>query len=68
MVAILLTSVMIGVVHLYQGLYGIITIALKSIIMCGYFYKYRRIGPLIISHALYDGIQFLVLLIEISSI
>jgi len=65
---ILITSVMIGVVHLYQGVYGIITIALKSIIMCGYFYKFRRIGPLIISHALYDGIQFILLLIEISSI
>lgn len=63
---ILFSSIMIGVVHLYQGIYGIIMISLLSIIMASYFYKFRRIGPLIISHALYDGIQFVFLLIEIS--
>ena len=66
--SIFLTSIFIGIVHLYQGWYGIITIALKSILMCAYYYKFKRIGPLIISHALYDGIQFLSLLIEIASI
>ena len=63
---ILFSSIMIGVVHLYQGIYGIIMISLLSIIMASYFYKFRRIAPLIISHALYDGIQFVFLLIEIS--
>ena len=57
-VAIFLASTLIGVAHLYQGTAGIISIALKSVIMSFYFYKYRRIVPLIISHALYDGIQF----------
>lgn len=66
--AVLFSSIMIGVVHLYQGIYGIIMISLISIIMASYFYKFRRIGPLIISHALYDGIQIIFLLIEISSV
>ena len=57
-VAIFLASTLIGVAHLYQGTTGIISIALKSVIMSFYFYKYRRLLPLIISHALYDGVQF----------
>ena len=55
---IFLTSALIGLAHLYQGTAGIISIGLKSIIMCFYFYKYRRLWPLVMSHALYDGIQF----------
>ena len=49
---------MIGIAHLYQGTAGIISIGLKSVIISFYFYKYRRLLPLIISHALYDGFQF----------
>jgi len=56
--AIFLASALIGTVHLYQGLAGVISIGLKSIIMCYYFYKYRRLLPLVISHGLYDGLQF----------
>lgn len=63
--AILLTSTLIGVVHLYQGTAGIISIGLKSIVICLYFYKYRRLLPLIISHGLYDGIQFMFFIIQI---
>jgi len=57
-VAIFLASALIGVAHLYQGTAGIISIGLKSVIISFYFYKYRRLLPLIISHALYDGFQF----------
>lgn len=56
--AILLASALIGLVHLYQGTAGIISIGLKSVIVSLYFYKYRRLLPLIISHGLYDGLQF----------
>jgi membrane protease YdiL (CAAX protease family) len=55
---IILTSMLIGTVHLYQGVAGIISIGLKSVIVCFYYYKYRRLLPLIISHGLYDGLQF----------
>ena len=57
-VAIFLASALIGIAHLYQGTAGIISIGLKSVIISFYFYKYRRLLPLIISHALYDGVQF----------
>ena len=62
-IAILLTSILIGSVHLYQGLAGVISIGIKSVIMCLYYYKYRRILPLIISHAIYDGLQFAYLIL-----
>lgn len=45
-------------VHMYQGTAGIISIGFKSVMMCFYFYKYFRLLPLVISHGLYDGLQF----------
>jgi membrane protease YdiL (CAAX protease family) len=57
LLAIFLASSLIGVVHLYQGTAGIISIGLKSVVVSFYFYKYRRLLPLIISHAFYDGLQ-----------
>jgi len=61
---IFLASVLIGFAHLYQGVYGIITIGLKSVVVSFYFYKYRRLLPLIISHGLYDGLQFAFFIIQ----
>ena len=57
-IAIFLTSALIGFVHMYQGTAGIISIGLKSVVVSFYFYKYRRLLPLIVSHGLYDGLQF----------
>ena len=62
--AIFLASTLIGVVHLYQGMAGIISIGLKSLVVSFYFYKYRRLLPLIISHGLYDGLQFAFFIIQ----
>lgn len=62
MAVIFLTSLLIGLTHWSQGNYGIVTIATKSIIACFFFYKYRRLLPLVIAHALYDGIQVALLL------
>ena len=62
--AIFLASTLIGVVHLYQGIAGIISIGLKSLVVSFYFYKYRRLLPLIISHGLYDGLQFVFFIIQ----
>ncbi len=56
-VVILIVAVIIGVAHLYQGMFGIVSIGFKSIIMGLYYYRYRRILPLIISHGLYDSFQ-----------
>ena len=61
---IFLASILIGITHLYQGLYGIISIGLKSVVVSFYFYKYRRLLPLVISHGLYDGLQFTFFIIQ----
>ncbi len=63
--AIFLASSLIGFVHLYQGMAGIISIGLKSLVVSFYFYKYRRLLPLIISHGLYDGLQFAFFIMQI---
>ena len=63
--AISLASTLIGLVHMYQGVAGIISIGLKSVVVCFYFYKYRRLLPLIVSHALYDGLQFAFFIVQI---
>jgi membrane protease YdiL (CAAX protease family) len=60
---VLLTSILIGLTHWSQGSYGVVTIAIKSLVSCFFFYKYRRLLPLVIAHVLYDGIQVGLLLI-----
>ena len=54
---ILFTSFLIGLVHLQQGSYGAVTIGIKSIVSCTYFFKKRRLMPLVYAHVLYDGLQ-----------
>ncbi|MCF8381380.1 MAG: CPBP family intramembrane metalloprotease [Bacteroidales bacterium] len=63
-IALILTSAIIALAHWSQGSYGIVTIALKSMVACIHFYKYKRLLPLVIAHALYDGIQVAMLLIS----
>ena len=62
-ISILITSLLIGFAHWSQGSYGIVTIAIKSMVACFFFYKYKRFLPLIISHVLYDGLQVGLLLL-----
>ncbi len=65
--AILIVAVVLGVVHLYQGLFGIVSIGIKGLVMGFYYYKYRRILPLVISHALYDSIQVIFFINQFSN-
>ena len=60
---IVITSALIGLTHLSQGSYGIVTIAIKSLVAGFFFYKIKRLAPLVIAHALYDGIQVALLLL-----
>ena len=62
-VVMLFVSLLIGFAHWSQGSYGIVTIAIKSMVACFFFLKVKRLLPLIIAHALYDGIQVALLLI-----
>jgi membrane protease YdiL (CAAX protease family) len=60
---ILFSAIIIGLVHWYQGPYGIVTIGIKSVVSGYFFYKKRRFMPLVYAHVLYDGIQVLMLLL-----
>ncbi len=63
MLVIIIASVLVGLAHWSQGSYGIVTIAIKSMVAGVFFYRYQRLLPLIIAHALYDGIQVALFLI-----
>jgi membrane protease YdiL (CAAX protease family) len=63
--SIVLVSVFTGVMHIYQGRSGIISVSIQGLVAGFFFYRYRRIWPLIISHGLYDSIQILMFVINI---
>jgi len=56
-VVIVISAAIIGLVHWSQGPYGIVTIAMKSLLAGGFFYYRRRLLPLVVAHVLYDGLQ-----------
>lgn len=62
---IFFVAVIWGVLHLYQGVFGIISVSIQGLVMGIYFYKYKRIWPLIISHALYDSFQIIMFAIQV---
>jgi len=55
--AVIIVSAVIGLTHWSQGPYGIVTIAIKSLVAGAFYYHRRRLLPLIVAHALYDGLQ-----------
>ena len=63
LLAILFSALILGFAHWSQGSYGIVTITIKSLISGYFFYKKRRLMPLVYAHALYDGLQVGMLLI-----
>jgi len=60
---IIFASLIIGLAHWSQGSYGIVTIAMKSLVSCVFFYRKRRLMPLVYAHVLYDGLQVGMLLL-----
>jgi membrane protease YdiL (CAAX protease family) len=62
-VAIIIAAVLVGLVHWSQGPYGIVTIAIKSIVTGMFYYRRRRLLPLVFAHVLYDGLQVGLLLL-----
>jgi len=55
--AIIIAAAIVGLVHWSQGPYGIVTIAIKSVVVGTFYYYRRRLLPLVIAHVLYDGLQ-----------
>jgi membrane protease YdiL (CAAX protease family) len=60
---ILIAAAMVGLTHWGQGPYGIVTIAIKSAVAGAFYGRYRRLFPLVVAHALYDGLQVGMLLL-----
>ncbi len=61
--AVVLAAALFGLVHWSQGSYGIVTIALKSLVAGAWYYHRRRLLPLVVAHALYDGLPVALLLL-----
>jgi membrane protease YdiL (CAAX protease family) len=55
--SIVLAGTLFGLVHWGQGPYGIVTIAIKSMVIGAFYLRIRRILPLVLAHVLYDGVQ-----------
>jgi membrane protease YdiL (CAAX protease family) len=64
--SIFLVSLIVALTHLYQGAFGIISVAIQGLIIGFYYYKFRRLLPLIISHALYDSIQIIMFVMQVT--
>lgn len=55
--SVVIVSVLIGITHLGQGPYGVVTIAMQAVVIGMFYFRVRRLFPLILAHALYDGLQ-----------
>ncbi len=60
---IFISALIIGLTHWSQGSYGIVTIGIKSLVSGYFFYRKRRLMPLVYAHILYDGLQVAMLLL-----
>jgi membrane protease YdiL (CAAX protease family) len=65
--AVVVVSALTGIVHLGQGPYGMVTIALKSVVIGLFYFRVRRLFPLVLAHVLYDGFQVGALLLTYPS-
>ena len=61
--AIALCALLVGLLHWSQGPYGIVTIAIKGAVIGIFYYRIRRLFPLVLAHVLYDGLQVGMLLL-----
>lgn len=54
-IVLVFTSILFGMVHMYQGTTGIISTTVLALISGTYYLKIGRFWPLVISHSLYDS-------------
>ena len=52
-----LSAVLFGLIHLYQGPAGMVDTAINGLVLAVYYLIFGRVLPMIISHYLYDAIQ-----------
>jgi membrane protease YdiL (CAAX protease family) len=62
---IVLSAILFGLSHLYQGPAGVVSVTLEGLILALWYMRSGRIFPLIISHYLYDAVQIVQVVILI---
>jgi membrane protease YdiL (CAAX protease family) len=62
---VLLSAVLFGLSHVYQGAAGVVDTAINGLILAVYYLVFGRVFPLIISHYLYDAIQIVMVVLLI---
>ena len=58
-VTVILSAVLFGLMHLYQGPAGVVSTGISGLILAVYYLKFGRILPMIIAHYLHDAVQFI---------
>ena len=56
-IVLLLSAVLFGLVHIYQGPMSMLFISIQGVLSAWYYRQYGRVWPLIIAHAIYDSLQ-----------
>jgi len=56
-IAVVLSEVLLGLAHLYQGTAGVITTGVSGLIMGIYYLLFGRLNVMIIAHYLHDAVQ-----------
>lgn len=64
--AVFFVAALFGITHLYQGTFGIVSSGIQGLVAGFFYYKYRRLWPLIISHALYDSLQIVMFVVQVN--
>lgn len=62
---VVLSAALFGLSHLYQGPAGMADTAINGLVLAVYYLIFGRVFPMIISHYLYDAIQFVMIVMLI---
>ncbi len=62
--AIVFVALLTSMIHWQQGIAGILSVTIQGLLLGFYFYKFRRILPLILAHGFYEGIQILAMIMQ----
>lgn len=65
-IAVVIVSLLVAAAHAYQGPAAVLSIGFKSLLFGAYFVTYRRLWPLIVTHAVYDSVQIVLAVIAIN--
>lgn len=64
-VNVIISAVVFGLAHLYQGAAGVVGTGIYGLVMAIYYRYIGRLVPMVVAHYLHDAIQFVMLIILI---